>query len=414
MQHAWVALPRTRRSIAFFGVLACVGAAAYARPASLLAAAPGTSPNTSSSVAHAIPSSTARDATRNRKATDPPPEEIAPRLILLGTRPSLGGHVVPGERRHRGDWEPPNTVVFAYASAWPNTLRTMVRATSAESEVVVLVTADDHERALRWYERSRFDAKRVKLVETSIESPWVRDYGPLQVYNENGRLELLDADYAPDRPGDDEIPLVLASQLRLPLRRLPFGIDGGALISNGRGLCLMTLDSYYESGAPELPGPERDELMNQLGCQILALVPALEGEPTGHIDMVAQFLGPDVIAVAEVDARRWRSHYLRLAQVVEGVKLAAEAIGMTVRVERVPMPVLSKSRFRTYLNGLPLAHTYLVPRYRDVPRAEQDAALRALALAMPRVKLKPIDADRMISLDGAVHCLSLGMSIDPR
>lgn len=399
MQHAWVALPLGRLSMVLFGALALVATAEGALAPAVWAAAP---------LSSTIPGST------SNALTDPPLDEIAPRLILPDARTLDGGDAVHGRRRHRGDWEPPNTVVFAYASAWPNTLRAMVRATSVESEVVVLVTADDHVRARRWYRQARFDSKRVRLVETSIESPWVRDYGPLQVYDERGKLELLDADYAPDRPGDDEIPLVLASQLRLPLRRLPFGIDGGALISNGRGLCLMTLDSYYESGAPEAPGPARDELMNQLGCQIIALVPALEGEPTGHIDMVAQFLGPDVIAVASVDARRWRSHFLRLEQVVEGVKLAAETLGVTVRVDRVPMPVLSKSRFRTYLNGLPLAHSYLVPRYRDVPKAEQEAALRALALAMPRTKLQPIDADRMISLDGAVHCLSLGMSIDPR
>ncbi len=74
----------------------------------------------------------------------------------------------------------------------------------------------------------------------------------------------------------------------------------------------------------------------------------------------------------------------------------------------------SYDHYRSYVNGLRLGSSFLVPSYGDVDPEEETEAYEILEGAMPGVHLAPIPADRMIELEGAIHCLSQSLMLPRR
>lgn len=184
----------------------------------------------------------------------------------------------------------------------------------------------------------------------------------------------------------------------------------GALISDGRGLCATTNEYLAENGVEIEREETRRELMAQLGCDRLAVVPALLDEPTRHIDMFAQFLGPERVAVASLLGRNSLENAERMSAVVAALEDAASRAGDPLEIVRVPGLYLGTGQYRTYLNGLKLQSTFLAPSYSDVPAELETRALSIMSAAMPSSIVVPIAADEMIRHLGAVHCASLGVT----
>ena len=157
-----------------------------------------------------------------------------------------------------------------------------------------------------------------------------------------------------------------------------------------------------------------ESVMELLGCHSLAVVPALANEQTGHVDILAQFLGPEVAVVAEMDPKVDRQSAEELDAAAGALAAAAEAVGQKLNVVRVPMHVAGEAFF-TYVNGTRLREEFLVPFYHRVDPRVQAKAYSRLREALPGVTLVPIHADPMVLRGGAVHCLTLGLSerLDP-
>ena len=313
----------------------------------------------------------------------------------------------PITRRHRGDWEPPDSVIFTFEQSWSEELAAMVGIASAETHVRLLVdprmaTGDD---AHAWMRAHSLPAKDIGIIFAELDTPWVRDYGPLQVFDRKEAV-WLDPIYGGQRPLDDVVPLTLSLELDQKLEALPIRFDGGAIMSNGAGLCASTHEFVEMSGA------SIDEaLLEQLGCPVMVLLPALVGERTHHVDMFAQFLALDVVAVAQVDPKQSPLDAARMDAAAAALIDAASRLGFKLDVVRVPLPYLGHGEYRTYLNGLPLQNTYLAPSYSDVDAAIERRAFEALSRAMPRMNVVGVPADPMIRVLGALHCVSLGLSV---
>jgi agmatine/peptidylarginine deiminase len=202
----------------------------------------------------------------------------------------------------------------------------------------------------------------------------------------------------------------LSSVWNIPRENVNWGLQGGAIIGNGFGLCASTIEAFQQYGIdPEEPDVI-DPLLTQIGCSVLALVPALANEETKHIDMFAQFTAPDSVVIATVDERVSPDDAERLDSATWGLIQAAAVFGIELKVDRIPLPVGKKNLYYSYINGLRLADTFLVPSYKSVPPEEERNAYRALASAIPGISLVAVPADTMIELYGAVHCLSLGLN----
>ena len=322
---------------------------------------------------------------------------VVPSLLALAPRhPS---------RVLRGDWEPPETLLLAYEHQWPHVLGELVAASRSDARVVVVLKPEqDREREVhRW-----LDTLDVETLVLQHDSPWIRDYGPFEVRDEDGRWRWADMAYDAERPLDDFLPEALGRLAGMTVERYRLYLDGGGLISNGAGHCAMT-ETSFSSFAGTAPLDTAIEAIEKLGCEVLTIVPPLSDEETGHIDVLAQFLSAEVVAVAEIDAGTRPTDARALDRTVELLLAGAEHLKQRLRIVRVPLVVKDGTYF-SYVNGTRLSRTFLVPAYLAVPEPLEALAYRRLESGLPRdVALAPVFVDEIVELGGAIHCVTLGV-----
>jgi agmatine/peptidylarginine deiminase len=331
---------------------------------------------------------------------------VVPRPIILQIEPIDG-------RTLRGDWEAADRVFMVYTEAWLPNLDTIAKQVLASGAPLgIVVEIGNRRKPLdRWIaELVALHGEQVDFFDTVVDTPWIRDWGPVQVTVDAGSL-WLDTSYEDDdRMRDDLAPQLFAHRYGGELATLGWAIDGGAFISNGRGLCMLTreyLDNemlYYDDS------DEMDALLGELGCRTVALVPTLVDEDTKHADMIAQFVSPTRVMVAQIDPALNLEDSLRLDAAVLGLHRAAAAMDVQLEVVRVPTPVIEPSGApRTYVNGLRLRDRYLMPSYPELGEAMEREALAAVQEALGSVQVVPVDVSEMIHSGGAIHCAALGL-----
>ncbi len=316
----------------------------------------------------------------------------------------------PVTRRLVGDHEPAERYVITLAGGWPRTYPALLEALAAEAPVTVFVQADAGMRAARRFVAAlpAHTRAQVTLRPDLVDSPWIRDYGPLQVHETDGAITWLDALYE-ERPRDDAVPSRLAMEWSVPLEPLPVSFDGGAIVSDGRGHCVSTSD-YLDAQHIDPAGTQlREELLPVLGCETLLIVPALLEEDTGHVDMFLQFLGDRTVGIASVDPDIDPEQATRLDTVAAAVKAFSERRDLGWTIVRVAMGADISGDLFPYINGIHLPHTFLMPSYHPRPTPTEIRAADALAAAMPGTRVVRIPTAQMADLGGALHCAVLGI-----
>lgn len=321
---------------------------------------------------------------------------------------------VTPERTLVGDWESPSTVVLVYGDEWMDTYQALVEHLSGVVDVAVLVeegqSREPVEAGLEALDPSR--RAHVWMPDYEVDSSWPRDYAPLQVRAADGTLSWLDALYTTERPRDDELPAQLADWYGTAVEGLEQSIDGGAVASNGQGLCVVT-DEYLEladidaSDEPLLQG-----IMMRLGCEALVEVPALAHEDTKHVDMIMQFLSPQLVVVARFDPVRAPEDAARADRAARALAGAAEAMGVPLQVERIDSPAPRAGQYPSYVNFLQIEGYALVPSYDSVDDSLERRALERLAQLMPQRTVVTVPADDVLPHGGSIHCLTWGMVRD--
>jgi agmatine deiminase len=317
-------------------------------------------------------------------------------------------------RTLRGDFEVPDRVLVVYTRSWPTAteqIATQVLASGSDLSMLLEVDSSRSKFTRLLEKLSRQHQGRVHALDAVVDTPWVRDWGPLQLRRGEHSL-WLDADYDDtERIADDQAPRWLAQQHDVALDELPWALDGGAFVSNGAGLCVLTFE-YVEAQGISWDDGDLPALLDQLGCRATALIPTLVAEQTKHADMIAQFVAPTRLMLAQIiDDVNGRSEDAQRLEAAElGIRTAARALGLTLEVVRVPTPPSRRwQNPRSYVNGLRLADRYLMPSYPELGQAWEAGARAAVQLAMGEVPVVSIDTSEMIAIGGSIHCASLGL-----
>ena len=328
------------------------------------------------------------------------------------TAPQLG-QVANARRRIPAEVERQAALVIACQQMLreaPEVFVAIVAATRPTPIIALVADADDHRDALALLKQAQAPSAGLRFLELPQDTMWIRDYGPCLAQQADGTQVLLDADYSNrDRPLDDAMPLGLATHLQISSLPAPFCVDGGNLLANGQGLALAT-DKILESD----PAEPRDEqslaalLRDYYGVEQLVLLEPLAGEPTGHVDMFATFVAPNVVVVGEFDpavdlenAERLNRNAARLA----GLNTAAGPL----RVARVPMPACDGATWRSYTNVVFANGTLLVPVYPGSDEQGRRRALATFAALLPDWRLAPIDARSIAAAGGGLHCVTMNL-----
>lgn len=336
-------------------------------------------------------------ATSAPDTADAPPQR-SHFLTLAPPRPPTDVTALPGE------FDPVTDVLVSWHSdAWSYLpiYATLVREASRRSRVVVLLAEPEEEAFIRFHlAAAGADMRAVELVYAPLDSVWIRDYGPLVVRTRTRRLRAIDMPY--DRSDDDRIPGVLAARSGWAVSSPPIQMDGGHLQSDGTGRCIVSDDLIYLNGELGITEAEvRAALRDYLGCRQLVFVPAFVDEATGHVDLMLYVTGPGKVLVGKYRAWQDRENRYRLDDTAKILSLAG------FEVTRIPMPSNERRQvFRSYTNALVVNDAVFVPVYHRDRRYERQA-LRAFRAAFPDRTIIPVEADEVMEMGGAIHCITM-------
>src|SRR5690606_9964409 len=185
---------------------------------------------------------------------------------------------------------------------------------------------------------------------SELDTPWIRDYGPLQTYEVTTGPLWLDFTYGWDRPLDDKMPRSLSRVLKARIETPSFDLDGGAVVSNGDGLCAITRTSLIDAGFVDLALEEPELFLASLGCRATAVLPTIPEESTGHADVITQFLDKGMAMVAWLDPSSNAGISAALDESAEYLATAAELGGYHLDIVRIPIAVAGET-FYSYVNA---------------------------------------------------------------
>lgn len=271
--------------------------------------------------------------------------------------------------------------------------------------------------------RANIDLKKISFITQDTNRSWMRDSGPIIVYNYSKERKAIQFGFNAwakydNYKKDRLVPETVAAYLDIPLEKAMEDdhltvLEGGAIDYNGQGTLLTTEECLLH---PDIqvrnPGFTREDyervFQRYLGIeQVIWLGEGIEGDDThGHIDDICRFVNPNTVILAEeknkndynhrvLEANRERLENLYLAN---GKKLETVRIPMPQRIDFEDMRLPA-----SYANFLILNEAVLMPTFND---PNDYIALGLLNELMPGREVIGIHAVDLIWGLGTLHCLS--------
>ena len=311
------------------------------------------------------------------------------------------------------EFERTDAVLVAWAGDLSPFFRDMVSSIAPYSAVHIVTPNQGYSFSVEEYlEDWNVDTTNVRFFEYPHEAFWARDFGPIPVELANGDSAIVDARYYYNRQRDDAIPTLLGDMMDVPVYRPDVKTEGGNFMTNGAGLCAVT--EWFLQENPNAPNGTLASIQdNYFGCRTTLVMERLDGEGTGHIDMFAKFVSEDTVLVGQYD--QWTSPS-NAALLDRNADRFAEHVlpnGSSLRVVRIPMPSFDHPTYRTYTNSLIVNGLVIIPTY-DTDTHLEDEVVAAYREAMgSNTPISLVDASVVIEYGGAVHCTTMGYTIDP-
>jgi agmatine deiminase len=256
----------------------------------------------------------------------------------------------------------------------------------------------------------------VEIVELPLDDSWLRDSGPIFVWDPAGdgtggprrvavhfRFNAWGGKFPPwDR--DAAVGGLIAERLGDPVREAPLVLEGGSVLSDGAGTILTTEQCLlHPSRNPELSREQIEAALSEHlgGERVLWLGDGLveDRDTDGHVDLIAAIVAPGRVMLQTVDPDN-PNH-----AACEDNRRRLESAG----VEVIPMPFLPYVE----VAGEPVAASYMnlyicngaviVP----VAGAASDAeALAIIADTWPEREVVPVPGAVIAYGGGGPHCIT--------
>jgi agmatine deiminase len=281
-------------------------------------------------------------------------------------------------------------------------------------------------------------APHVRVVEISHDDAWMRDVGPTFVTNRKGVRRGVDwrfnawgglngGLYFP-WDLDDAVAQKILEIEGCDRYRAPLVNEGGAIHVDGQGSALVTEQCLLNRNRnPDLSRSDIERyLVEYLGVrQVIWLGQGVvEDETDGHIDNIACFVRPGVVALHWTDDPRDPQHEIS-RDALARLKAARDARGRRLAVIKLPMPgpleftadeaaglLVRDSSHRRHA-GMRLAGSYVNFYIANkgivmplLDRKTDRSAAAKLKRAFPGRKVVGVPAREILLGGGNIHCIT--------
>lgn len=256
----------------------------------------------------------------------------------------------------------------------------------------------------------------VRFHTIAFGDIWLRDTAPVFMHDPDGAVVAMQFEfngwggkYVLDHDTAVSAAVSAASGLRSYANDLV--LEGGSVETDGDGTllssrqCLLNPNRNPDHGEREIV----TTVCSAFGAEkLLWVTDGLENDHTdGHIDTIARFVAPGVVACM-VPADRSDPNHDVLLRIVEELRGAVDARGRRLRVETVPSPGRvcddeGRVMPASYLNFYIANRTVVVPLY---GAAHDQAAVAAVQAMFPTRRAVGVQAKAILAGGGAFHCIS--------
>jgi agmatine deiminase len=261
----------------------------------------------------------------------------------------------------------------------------------------------------------------VTVVELPIDDAWLRDSGPTFVLEADGTLGAVDwifngwgaQDWAAWEH-DGQVAAAVAAQAGAVVHESPLTNEGGGLHVDGEGTVLLTETVQLDPGRnPRWTKTQvEQEVHAKLGTHTAIWLPRgltrdYEQYGTrGHVDIVATFTRPGVVAVHSQPDPAHPDHEVtgEIARLLRG---STDAAGRALEVVEVAAPAVLEAdggpADYSYINHY-VANGAVVVGTFDDPRDDDAADL--LSRLYPHRAIERVDGRTIFGHGGGVHCIT--------
>lgn len=354
----------------------------------------------------------------------------------LATTPRADGFRMPGE------FEPQAQVWMLWPERpdnWRLGAKPAQRAFTAVATAIAQFTPVTMGVAAAQFRNARhLLPPQIRVVELSYNDSWMRDCGPTFVVNDRGAVRLIDWEFNAwgGLTGglyfpwdlDELVPRKVAELERVDRYPAPLVLEGGSIHVDGQGTLLTTEECLLNPNRnPDLSRAEIEAyLMEYLAVsKIIWLKRGVYNDETnGHVDNIACFIRPGVVALTWTDDRS-DPQYEISAENYELLCEATDAQGRRLEVHRIhqPNPVLITAEeaagvdsvdgtyprqpgdrlAASYINFLITNGGVIVPTFDDPHDA---LALTQLQALFPDRRVVGVPAREILLGGGNIHCIT--------
>ena len=317
----------------------------------------------------------------------------------------------PNPVRTMAEWEELSGLMITWADYY-HILKEIVRY--AQEECRVYIVCSDSNQVKAYLYQNGVPITNITFLIEDYNSIWCRDYGPFSIYEEGtDSLFFTDWIYNRPRPDDDVLPAAMANAYQVDLYQMtepPYDLNatGGNFMTDGLGTGFSSKLILDEN--PDHTEAEIDDIMNQfMGIDRYIKFDNLPYDEIHHIDMHMKLLDEETILVGQypegvADGPQIEANLQYLLDNYE------TCYGRDWQVVRIPMPPDKYGRYpdeggdyRTYTNSVFVNKTVIIPTYEE---QYDTTAFRIYRQALPGYRIVGIPCDDIISLNGAIHCIT--------
>jgi len=328
------------------------------------------------------------------------------------------------DAEHEGtwlQWPHDNT----YGNGWkaenePAFIEMVANLESGENVHIIVYDASEQLDVEQTLTNASISLTNVDFYIHQNDDYWVRDNGPIFVYDNNNDLAILDFAFngwGNDAPYAlcDQIPSLIATDLNIPVVDLSDMVfEGGAIEIDGNGSALMTRSSVTASDRnPNLTETQiEDYLTTYLGITNFIWLDGSFGGSQDitdqHIDGFAKFVDANtIVTMNNADLWYW---YVSTADIAT-LNATTDANGVAYNIVNLPLTqnnVFTTSGSNTYSKGSYVNYyvandAVLVPVYND---ANDSIALGIIQGLYPTKTAVGIDCRDLFNYGGMVHCVT--------